>query len=156
MLGAVNLQTCGAKAIGGQQPMDTHETQQRPIDQSTAGDSDAQLVMAKAGADTIPNAERPRETTQFPALKDARPLRLEKLRVPGESMSEKALTEVVVADLTGTTFIEAKRLVTKALDALTDEGLLARVASLVVLRPDAPPIGRQGQPSYHGIRPDAV
>jgi hypothetical protein len=143
--------------------MKTHEMQtdlqQAPIEPGTTEDAHAPVIAAKAVADTIPNAARiltRRETKQFLAMKDALQLLIEKLRLPGESMSEEALTEAVVVDLTGTRFIEAQRLVSKALDALTDEGLLARVETLVVLRSDAPPSGRDGWSSYDGITPDNI
>jgi hypothetical protein len=143
--------------------METHEMhqdpQQAPIEQSTTEDAHARLIAATGVANTNPNAARTltrSEKEQFLVPKDARQLLVEKLRLPGESMSEAALTKAFVADLMGTTFIEAQRLVSKALDALTDEGLLARVETLVVLRPDAPPAGRQGQPSSNGITSDDV
>jgi hypothetical protein len=93
----------------------------------------------------------------------------EKLGLPGESMSEESLTEAVVFKLAGTRFDEERMeateasvvghfrvrlLVAEALDALTDEGLLVRVETLVVLRPDAPPTERPGQASYNGITAD--
>jgi hypothetical protein len=143
--------------------MTTHATQQdaqqAPMEQRTTEHAHARLIAAKGVDDTVPNAARslPRTETKQPlVLGDALQLLGEKLRLPGESMSEEALTEAIVDDLTGTTFIEAQRLVARALDALTDEGLLARVETLVVLRPDAPPTGRCGEPPYEGTTPDDV
>jgi hypothetical protein len=145
--------------------METHEMQQdpqqAPIEQSTMEDAHARLIAATGVANTNPNAARTTrsETKQFLILKDALQLLLKKLHLPGESMSEEALMtliEATVADLTGTTFIGAQRLAAKALDALTDEGLMARVETLVVLRPDAPSTRRQEQPSYEAITADDV
>lgn len=94
---------------------------------------------------------------------------VEKLALPGDSMTEDALNEAVMEALMCPSGIAARpernessmwtspqtrRLIAEALDALTDEGLLARVETLVVLRPDAPPTERAGQPSYNGITPD--
>jgi hypothetical protein len=136
---------------------DPHEA---PIEQSMTEDAHARLIAATELADTLPNAAKTfirGERQQLLVLKDALQLLVERLRLPGQSMSEEALTETIVADLTGTTFIEARRLVARALDELTDEGLLARIETLVVLRPDAPPTGRRyGKPTYEGITPDDV
>jgi hypothetical protein len=112
----------------------------------------------------VPDASRD-EDEEFAVIYDV--ILEDKLAQPGESMSEEALTEAVMVELTCPGCFEVRperkeaakqtrRLVAEALDALTDEGLLARVETLVVLRPDARPTEQPGRSSYEGITPDDI
>jgi hypothetical protein len=148
--------------------METRNMEKNPIEQLAALEGESAEIVVASDVQHVPTRAESSQDETFSTIRDV--ILVEKLGLPGDSMSEAALIDAVMANLAGARRNEerldgevsteerwrTRLLAAEALDVLTDERLLARIETLVVLRPDAASTERPGRPSSRGSTPDDV